>query len=311
VTAYPFTSFHPNARDIPGSPFGKGDVVIGSDCWIGAGSAILSGVTIGDGAVVAARAVVAKNVPPYAVVAGNPAKVVRFRFGNETIARLLDVRWWNLPRSVVDHLVPLLSSSDLESFLSAAEEAAELEAAASAVASAQESVNSDQPPPDASTNEDTKNLKITSNGPTFSTQEFDRIEVEKANNVLLAALALESDQLEEALGSHHLTSEAAVNVCFAMRSWRCAVTAATKFYRLAEASLNLDPDNSFLVAEVAKSAANLGTAIMSEGIIIENSFRLQRAQRIIQRCLDVLENTVQALWVIVVEDGTERSVFKV
>lgn len=73
----------------------KGPVRIGHDVWIGAGAQVLSGVTIGDGAIVAAGAIVTRDVAPYAVVAGNPARLIRFRFGPDRIAQLLDVQWWH------------------------------------------------------------------------------------------------------------------------------------------------------------------------------------------------------------------------
>jgi virginiamycin A acetyltransferase len=70
-------------------------VVIGNDAWIGQGVTILSGVTIGDGSVVAARSVVTKDVPAYGIVAGNPVRLIRQRFDEATIARLLALRWWD------------------------------------------------------------------------------------------------------------------------------------------------------------------------------------------------------------------------
>nr|WP_271559595.1 DapH/DapD/GlmU-related protein [Algibacter sp.] len=73
----------------------KGGVTIGNDVWIGAGTTILTGVTIGDGAVVAANSVVTKNIPPYAIVGGSPAKVLKFRFSDEIIVELLRLKWWN------------------------------------------------------------------------------------------------------------------------------------------------------------------------------------------------------------------------
>ena len=73
----------------------KGDVVIGNNVWIGDSSIILSGVTIGDGAVVGAGSIVTKNVEPFAIVAGSPAKIIRMRFGDTIIQQLLDIQWWN------------------------------------------------------------------------------------------------------------------------------------------------------------------------------------------------------------------------
>lgn len=74
----------------------KGNFVkIGSDVWIGAGAIILPAVTVGDGAIIGAGAVITRDVPPYAVVAGVPAKIVRFRFGKEHIDELLKISWWN------------------------------------------------------------------------------------------------------------------------------------------------------------------------------------------------------------------------
>lgn len=75
----------------------KGGVTIGNDVWIGARAIILSGVTVGDGAVIGAGAVVARGVPPYAIVAGNPARLIRYRFDEATIAALAALRWWDWP----------------------------------------------------------------------------------------------------------------------------------------------------------------------------------------------------------------------
>lgn len=74
---------------------------IGNDVWIAAGAHVLRGITIADGAIVAANAVVTKNVPPYAIVAGVPAKIIGYRFDEKTIARLLKIKWWNLSRNVL------------------------------------------------------------------------------------------------------------------------------------------------------------------------------------------------------------------
>ncbi len=75
----------------------RGGVSIGNDVWIGARAIILSGVTVGDGAVIGAGAVVSRDVPPYAIVVGNPARAVRFRFDPPVIAALLALRWWDWP----------------------------------------------------------------------------------------------------------------------------------------------------------------------------------------------------------------------
>jgi acetyltransferase-like isoleucine patch superfamily enzyme len=95
----------------------KGDVVIGNDVWIGSNVFIGSGVTIGDGAVIGAHTIVTKDVPPYAIVVGNPGRVARYRFSPETIAELQDLEWWDLPDDVVDSLIPLLLQTDAEAFL--------------------------------------------------------------------------------------------------------------------------------------------------------------------------------------------------
>ena len=114
LTTYPFNSLVPEYASHRGHPKTKGDVVIGNDVWIGLGATILSGVRIGDGAVIGARSLVSRNVPPYAIVAGNPAKVIRQRFSDAVIARLLEIKWWDWPTGRIEEVIPLLLSSDIK-----------------------------------------------------------------------------------------------------------------------------------------------------------------------------------------------------
>lgn len=121
VTTYPFsdlTDLWPEMAGRPSTVTSRGEVVIGSDVWIGSGATILSGVTIHPGAVVAARAVVSRDVPPYTIVRGNPAEPGRPRFDEATVAALLDLAWWDLPRDAIAELAPWLQSGDVGAVLS-------------------------------------------------------------------------------------------------------------------------------------------------------------------------------------------------
>jgi len=95
----------------------KGTVTIGNDVWLGVNSTILSGVTIGDGAVIGLNAIVAKDVPPYAVVVGNPAKVVKKRFEEDIIEDLLKIKWWDWDDAKIKENIPLLLSSNIQVFV--------------------------------------------------------------------------------------------------------------------------------------------------------------------------------------------------
>lgn len=92
----------------------KGDIVLGNDVWIGYEAVILSGVTIGDGAIVGARAVVTKDVPPYTIVAGVPARPIRKRFDEETIAKLQALRWWDWDEEKIKRCIPAIQSGDID-----------------------------------------------------------------------------------------------------------------------------------------------------------------------------------------------------
>lgn len=117
ITTYPF-SVQPPWRSQTGKvahPVSRGNVIIGNDVWLGNGCTILSGVTIGDGAVIAANATVTRDVPPYAVAAGNPAKVVKFRFSEGDIQKLQATQWWNWDEARIRAQLPVLLSNDIAS----------------------------------------------------------------------------------------------------------------------------------------------------------------------------------------------------
>jgi virginiamycin A acetyltransferase len=100
----------------PNDPHGKNkdNVTVGSDVWIGKGVTVMPGVTIGDGAIIAADAVVTKDVRPYAVIAGNPGREVKRRFDEETVAYLMDVRWWDMPNEFIMKHANIICSGDFE-----------------------------------------------------------------------------------------------------------------------------------------------------------------------------------------------------
>lgn len=101
-------------EDIPKAWDNKGDIVIGNDVWIGYEAVIMAGVTIGDGAIIGTRAVVTKDVPPYTIVGGVPAKPLRRRFDDETVKRLLALKWWDWPAEKIRRHVEDIQSGDLE-----------------------------------------------------------------------------------------------------------------------------------------------------------------------------------------------------
>ena len=118
ITTYPFAIF---GKDWSGAMDGKeypqkGNTVIGNDVWIGYGATIMPGVTIGDGAIIATRSVVTKDIAPYAIVGGNPAKEIRKRFSEPDIEKLLKTSWWDWPIEKITQNVQNLTGNKIEEF---------------------------------------------------------------------------------------------------------------------------------------------------------------------------------------------------
>lgn len=117
LSTYPFPIFFEewglDVANVTEAWDNKGDIIIGNDVWIGYEAVILSGVTIGDGAIIGARAVVTKDVPPYAIVGGVPARHIRRRFDEETVTRLMELKWWEWSdEKIKDHL-PAIQSGQI------------------------------------------------------------------------------------------------------------------------------------------------------------------------------------------------------
>ena len=118
LSTYPFPIFFEewglDVGDITSAWDNKGDIVIGNDVWIGYEAVIMSGVTIGDGAIIGARAVVTKDVPPYTIVGGVPAKQIRKRFSEETISELLKLKWWEWTFKKISQNIKFIKNGDLK-----------------------------------------------------------------------------------------------------------------------------------------------------------------------------------------------------
>jgi virginiamycin A acetyltransferase len=115
-TTYPFSIFGNGWETLmPDSWPHKGDTVIGNDVWVGYDALILPGVKIGDGAVIAARSVVTKDVEPYTIVAGNPAKSVKRRFSDEVVSILLKLKWWDWDMQKINENLPIICGNDFKS----------------------------------------------------------------------------------------------------------------------------------------------------------------------------------------------------
>jgi acetyltransferase-like isoleucine patch superfamily enzyme len=120
ITTYPFGHVNKNIFDNfdgKGHPSTNGDVVIGNDVWIGNNATIMSGITIGDGAVIAANSHVVKNIDPYTIVGGNPARPIKQRFSKEIIDKLLEIEWWSWPDQKINIYLPYLCSDNINELI--------------------------------------------------------------------------------------------------------------------------------------------------------------------------------------------------
>lgn len=117
LSTYPFPIFFEewelDAANVADAWDNRGDIVLGNDVWIGYEAVILSGVTIGDGAVVGARAVVTKDVPPYTIVGGVPAKLIKKRFSDDVIAKLSEIRWWDRPEDWIKNNLGAIQTGEI------------------------------------------------------------------------------------------------------------------------------------------------------------------------------------------------------
>ena len=118
LSTYPFPIFFEewglDVRDITSAWDHKGDILIGNDVWIGFEAVILSGVTIGDGAIIGTRAVVTKDIPPYTIVGGIPAKPIRKRFSDDVVSRLLKLQWWDWPEDRIKRNIASIQSGRID-----------------------------------------------------------------------------------------------------------------------------------------------------------------------------------------------------
>ncbi|SBW00933.1 Streptogramin A acetyltransferase [uncultured Eubacteriales bacterium] len=118
LSTYPFPLFFEewnlNKMNVASAWDNKGDIVIGNDVWIGYEAVILSGVHIGDGAIIGTRAVVTRDVPPFTVVGGVPAKEIKKRFDEETIAKLQQIEWWNWPVEKIRQFLPQIMNGEVD-----------------------------------------------------------------------------------------------------------------------------------------------------------------------------------------------------
>ncbi len=118
LSTYPFPLFFEEwgleRKNVTDSWDNKGDIVIGNDVWIGYEAVIMAGVSVGDGAIIGTRALVTKDVPPYTIVGGVPAKAIRKRFSEETISSLLEIKWWNWSKERIAENIDAIQSGCIQ-----------------------------------------------------------------------------------------------------------------------------------------------------------------------------------------------------
>jgi len=114
ISTYPFKVFGRAWADASMNAISKGDTIIGNDVWIGNSATIMQGIKIGDGAIIATNSLVTKEVPAYRIVGGNPARLIRKRFDDDTIEFLLNLSWWNWSREKITQHLKAITSHDIE-----------------------------------------------------------------------------------------------------------------------------------------------------------------------------------------------------
>jgi acetyltransferase-like isoleucine patch superfamily enzyme len=123
ITTYPFGHIYQNVfntfdgKGLSNNETTKGNVFIGNDVWIGDNVTIMSGISIGDGSVIATNSHVVKNVEPYSIYGGNPAKLIHYRFSQDIIQKLLEIKWWYFDEITLNNNLPLLMNEDINKFI--------------------------------------------------------------------------------------------------------------------------------------------------------------------------------------------------
>ena len=129
ITTYPFqaqrihkSTFKSIPKHIEGYPQSNGDIEVGNDVWFGENVTVMSGIKIGDGAVIGTNSTVVKDVEPYSITGGHPAKHIKYRFSEDIIKKLLEIKWWDLEEDKLDTLLPYMMSNNLDLFFKKYEE---------------------------------------------------------------------------------------------------------------------------------------------------------------------------------------------